>query len=696
MIKKGNTGLRIGVDIGGTFTDMVLVSEGRIEVVKVPSVPSDPAAGVVEALHKAAKVFRRSTKELLQACELFVHGSTVATNLLLEEKGARVGLVTSEGFRDVLEIRRGLRDSPWAHRTPYAPVLVPRYLRRTVGGRIERDGRISKTLSMDDVQAAAEVFRQHDVSSVAVCLYNGYLNPEGEQAIGAELERHGVAVPISISTDNIASLAGEYERCSTAVMNAYIGPKTTSYLAKLSEALKSMGLRQSLMLVQSNGGTISVDEISKRPVTLLLSGPASGVGALRYYENAIGSDNLISMEIGGTSCDVVLVNQGKVEITDNLQIGGYRVTVPSVDVHTIGAGGGTIARVNVAGMLEIGPQGAGARPGPACFGFGGEDPTITDAQVVLGRLKGGAYAGGALTIQPELAERAIRTKVGAALGISSEEAAVGIIRLMEQKLLGAVQKLSIERGYDPERFTLVACGGAGPMHGADVARQLGCKQAYVPRASGAFCALGMLNTNARHDFVRTFVSSLDNIDDVALNTLFDELASTAKDTLLREGFSSEEISLERSLSLQYPGQQSDIQVPIAHEGERLDTANIRSAFEQMHEQFYGHIQPNGELLVTKARLIGVGHLPTLLAQRHVFSEAKSAPRESRRVWMDQVHGWCEVPVYEGPLLDFGAQIRGPAIIEEATTTILVGVNDLLLVDADNNYLITLSSESEQP
>lgn len=686
-MSQATCAFRIGVDIGGTFTDMVLVWGGDIRVVKVPTVPLDPAQGVINALEQAASIVMRSVSELLHACEVFVHGSTVATNTILEGKGARVGLLTSEGFRDALEIRRGIRESAWAHRKPYAPVLVPRHLRQAISGRIERDGSVTTPPSKKSVQQAAKAFRDSGIESLAVCLYNGYLNSAEERSAAAAIREAGIEAPVSLSSA-IAPIAGEYERTSTVVMNAYIGPKTTTYLTNLAVRLKKLGLRPSVMLVQSNAGAISVEEITSRPVTLLLSGPASGVGALRYYQDAIGSENLISMEIGGTSCDVVLVDKGDVRITDQLDIAGYRVMIPSVEVHTIGAGGGTIARVDAAGMLLVGPEGAGARPGPACFGFGGTDATITDAQVVLGRLKEGPYAGGSITIDPVRAQKAIQDHVATPLGISCEDAAAGVIRLMEQKLLGAVQRLSVERGYNPRQFTLIAAGGAGPMHGASVARLLGCRQAYVPRVSGAFCALGMLNVDARHDFVKTFIESLAEVTDEALIHAFDELAASAIDTLQREGFKREEIRIERGLSLQYPGQQADIPVVLNAEGP-LDKSRIREMFERLHQQFFGHIQPAGAPLITKLRLAGVGLLPRLPNRKSGGDDHTPVPRESRRIWIDAQHGWCATPVYSGQDLRPGASIEGPAVIDESTTTIIIGVGDRVKVDPENNYLVSL-------
>jgi N-methylhydantoinase A len=519
-------GWRIGVDIGGTFTDLVLAGPGGIHVAKVPSVPADPAQGVMDALEKAAAGRRLSVSELLGRCGIFVHGSTIATNTLLEGKGAKVGMLTTEGFRDSLEIRRGMRDNPWEHRTPYPPVLVPRFLRRPVPGRIDRDG--NEVLAVDHDTLVAEVDRLRDegVESVAICLFNAFLNSKHEeQAAEAVRARHGSAA-ISISSA-IAPVMGEYERGSTAVLNAYVAPRTIAYLKALSRRLAERGLKSPLLLIQSNGGAISVDQLGDRPVTLMVSGPAAGVGALQFYSGGIGSDDLVSMEIGGTSCDVILMSGGQVAFTDMLDIGGYKCVTPSVEVHTIGAGGGTIAHVDSAGLLHVGPQGAGARPGPACYSLGGTEPTITDAQVVLGRLKPGRYAGGAVAIDAKLAFQAIERAIARPLGLDVEDAASGMIRLMDQKLLHAVQRLSTERGYDPRRFTLVAAGGAGPLHGADIGRALGCRRVYLPRLSGAFCALGMLLADMRPDYVRMHLARLDDADRERIAAIFAGLEAEA-------------------------------------------------------------------------------------------------------------------------------------------------------------------------
>ena len=514
---------RIGVDVGGTFTDMVLRdSAGAVRIYKAPSVPADPSEGVLGVLRLAAQQLDLPLTALLRDCALFVHGSTVATNTILEKKGAKVGMLTTEGFRDSLEIRRGIRDNQWDHRAPFPPVLAPRYLRLPVRGRIGADGKELAPLAAEDVDAAARVFADEGVESVAVCLFNSFLDGTHEHAVGAQLAKSWAGKWISLSSEVMPTM-GEYERGSTAVVNAYIAPKVTSYLSALDAQLRQLGLPHSLLLLQSNGGAVSVAQVANRPVMLVLSGPAAGVGALKGCAAPGEAANLISMEIGGTSCDVMVMARGQVPVADELMIDGYHLTTPSVEIHTVGAGGGAIAWVDDAGLLHVGPQGAGARPGPAAYGLGGEQPTVTDAQLVLGRLRPGPLAGGAVTLDGALARKAVEDKLARPLGLSVEDAAAGVIRLLEQNLLHAVERLSIERGHNPATFTLVAAGGAGPMHGTAVARALGCSRALLPRAAGAFCALGMLQSDVRQDYLQVFLADLDKVDQPALDAGFGQL-----------------------------------------------------------------------------------------------------------------------------------------------------------------------------
>ncbi|MGE0700984.1 MAG: hydantoinase B/oxoprolinase family protein, partial [Hyphomicrobiaceae bacterium] len=691
---------RIGIDVGGTFTDLVLTdSAATRRVVKVPSVPADPSRGVIAALERLAGDMNGSVRDVLGGCALLVHGSTVATNRMLEGKGAKVGLLTTDGFRDALEIRRGLREDQWNHRAPYAPVLVPRYLRHGVRGRIDRDGSEHAPLVTEDIDRALAAFETEGVEAVAIAFFNSFLEGGHEAAAAARVKARWPNAWVTASAA-LSPAMGEYERTSTAVVNAALSPGIVSYLRSLDARLRELGLRTPMLLVQSNGGAISVEQVAPRPVNLLLSGPAAAVGALNYYRHAIDAagiaaedaGNLISMEIGGTSCDVLLMSKGEVAMKDDLMIAGYHVSTPAIDIHTIGAGGGTIAGVDQAGMLLVGPQGAGANPGPACYGLGGTDPTVTDAQLVLGRLRPGAYAASGLTLDIEAARRAIAAKVAEPLGITVEDAASGIIRVLEQNLLHAVEYISIERGHAPRRFTLVAAGGAGPMHGASVARGLGCNRVYVPRDAGALCAIGMLHADVRQDF-QAYVKG--RVDEIAPHDLDRELAaltSKALDAMRAEGFATEQVTIERAIDLHYRGQLWSVRVPLG--AGPFDAAAARRGFEAEYQRLYGHIQPDGAILAASIRVAArAGTGTPKAAMSDMPSKSTTGPTAGTRpVWHDGP-GWLETAIVDGSALDTGHSVVGPAIVEERTTTVLLGPGDRLIVDKAGNFMIEVSASA---
>ena len=676
---------RIGVDVGGTFTDMVLRdAAGAVRIFKSPSVPADPSEGVLGVLRLAARQLDITLTALLRDCALFVHGSTVATNTILEKKGAKVGLLTTEGFRDSLEIRRGIRENQWDHRSPFPEVLVPRYLRLPVRGRIGTGGEELAPLHPEDVDTAAKVFAAEGVESVAVCLFNSFLDGGHERAVGKQLAKSWKGKWVSLSSDVMPTM-GEYERGSTAVVNAYVAPKVSSYLSALDEQLRQFGLPRSLLLLQSNGGAVSVDQVAARPVMLVLSGPAAGVGALKGCAAPGEKANLISMEIGGTSCDVMVMARGDVAVTDALTIDGYHLTTPSVEIHTVGAGGGTIAWVDDAGLLHVGPQGAGARPGPAAYGLGGENPTVTDAQLVLGRLRPGPLAGGAVTLDAKLARQAIESRLAKPLGLSVEDAAAGVIRLLEQNLLHAVERLSIERGHNPATFTLVAAGGAGPMHGTAVARALGSRRALLPRAAGAFCAMGMLQSDVRQDYLQVFLGDLDKVEAPALEAAFAPVEARAHEALAKDGFGKDEVVIEREVDLRYEGQQWPVRVGVAAKG--FDASAARKAFETEHQRLFGHIQPGGRIEITALRVVGRGRLDWTPPAVRPPQQGTPKPRETRKVWIDPATGWRDVPVYDGADLAPDCKLKGPLLVEERTTTAFVGPTDLLEVDERDDFLV---------
>ena len=748
-MNASRAGYRIAVDVGGTFTDMVLVDAGgRFHVFKVPSVPADPSRGVLDALEHAARSFGARVEDLLAGCALFLHGSTVATNTVLEGSGARVGMLVTRGFRDFLEVRRGFRADPFDHRPPYPPVLVPRYLRLPVGGRIDARGVEVEPLDEADLDAAIETFRAEGVESIAVCLLHSFENGAHERrcaevlrgrggprfhrsGAGPRFKHSGTSFEWVSLSHEVVPVIGEYERGSTTVVNAYIGPKVVRYLHALDERLRALGLGPELLVLQSNGRAISVRQVAVRPVNLVLSGPAGGVGALDYLASATGIDDLITMEIGGTSCDVMLRAGGRVAITDRLEVGGYDLVSASVDINTVGAGGGTIAGADAAGLLFAGPRGAGAVPGPAAYGRGGEEPTVTDAQLVLGRLAPGPYAGGAVSLDLERARVALRTRVGDPLGLGVEAAAVGVIRLVEQNLLQAVERISTERGRDPARFVLVAGGGAGPMHGAAVGRRLGARGVLAPRLAGVFCALGMLNADVGQDFARVFIVPLDADAAGEAQEVYAALEAEARTWLRDGGFGPEAMRFEREADLRYVGQQWDVRtsemsaetgIPVegcprttesgaeasaeaetppagtgssaiaeaparagtsataeAPAGAKTFAEALRAEFEREYERLFGHVQPDSTVEITKLRVVGIGTLPRLEPLRAEPCDTAPEPASVRDVYAfgprGEPRGFMPTPVYRGSDLRPGHRLEGPLLVEERTTTVVAGPGD---------------------
>jgi N-methylhydantoinase A len=446
-----------------------------------------------------------------------------------------------------------------------------------------------------------------------------------------------------------------------------------------------------MLLLQSNGGAISVEQAAARPVNLVLSGPAGSVGALGLYSRAVGSDDLVSMEIGGTSCDVLLMSGGAVAVTDALEIEEYHLATPSVDIHTVGSGGGTIAEVDSAGMLHVGPHAAGADPGPACYGLGGEAPTVTDAQLVLGRLRPGPIPGGSVSLDPGLATGAIASRLAAPLGIDLDRAADGVIELLEQNLLHALERISTERGHDPRKLVLVAGGGAGAMHAARVGRLFGCRRVYVPRQAGVLCAIGMLHSNLRQDFLRVVLGDLDGIDGGLVERTYGELEDQATDWLETEGFcaanGADQRRIDREIDVRYRSQLFSLRVSLPDS--RFDPAAVRAAFEHEHQRQFGHIQPEGAIEITSLRAVATGLLEPLTLPRHDAVTTPPQACETREVFIDATRGRVDATVFRGADLRPGHRLAGPLIVEEQTTTVYIGPNDVLEVDAADNFVIHL-------
>ncbi|NRP76034.1 Acetophenone carboxylase gamma subunit [Ensifer psoraleae] len=678
---------RIGIDIGGTFTDLVLIdAKGVLWQYKASTTPQDPSQGVMDVLRLAADAAGLPLEGLLGNCSHFVHGSTIATNTLLEGKGAKVGLLVTEGFRDSLEIRRGMRSDVWDHRTPFPPVLVPRSLRLPIRERIDRNGEPRIPLDHESVRRAVVEMQSRGVEAVAIAFLNSFLNGEHEHECKAAVRDLWPGVLVYTSSDIVRKI-GEYERSSTVVLNAYVAPRVVPYLRRLELRLRESGLKRPLLLMQSNGGVVSVQQVEHRPASLLLSGPSAGASALMVCANALGIQNLISIEIGGTSCDVILADETGVAMSNSTDVNGYHLALPAVDIHTVSAGGGTIARCDHGGMLRTGPDGAGAFPGPVCYGRGGTDPTVTDAQLVLGRLQSGRYGGGLIALDKDLAEKAIESRIAAPAGLNTVRAAAGIIRLMEQEVVHAVEKVSVERGFDPSRFTLVAAGGAGAMHGASVASALGCRAVFVPRVAGVFCAFGMCTADARQDAVKSWLrpfaaTSVDEIDE-----FLDTLAGECRARFLSEGFAAHAIVVERALELQYKGQQSSVSVPVGH----IEKEAIRAAFLQQFRRLYGHDQGQDGIYITGGRATGLVRLGFTEHKSKQRMKRKVQASEFRRVYWDDIDEFKETPIFSSDVLEYGDTVDGPALVESTTTTVILPEGSRLEVDCASNFLIHLNS-----
>ncbi len=677
---------RIGIDIGGTFTDVVAIdTAGRIETKKSPSRPDDPTAGVMTAIAALATQLSLEPRALLEGCSMLVHGATIATNTVLEGKGARVGLLTTKGFRDTLETRRGMRAEPWDHRPAFPKVLVPRRWRLPVEGRLSREGVELTPLNVSDIDEAVELLRAAEVESIAISFLHSYANGAHEQRARERLLGHWYNDQIFCSHE-VSPYVGEYGRTSTVVLAAYVSRKVLPYLRSLETHLKGHGLSGPLLLVQSNGGIASVAEIAKNPACLLLSGPAAQVGALSYVARATGNEHLISLEMGGTSCDLALMERGQVQSTNRIEIAGYPALIPSVDINSVSAGGGSIARLDAGGMMTLGPDGAGSMPGPVCYGRGGTAPTNTDAHLVLGRLAPGEFAGGALHLDEGLARKALEDTFSKKAGLSAQDAALGIVELMNQTLRHAVEQVSAEKGFNVTEYALVAVGGAGALHASDVARELGCETVYIPRVAGVFCAFGMLNSDIRVDEVRAIRLPLVEASIPTLNERAGEMEDALRKRLMAYGSDGGEPYFKRYVDLRYPDQQSYLTIEL----KTTDVDAVLQDYETRYEALYGHVHRSSQVVITALSVSGFREYRKLDAEMLSCDPYVPEPETFRTLVLNREVGAVTAPVFDGSSLRPGASVEGPAIVNDATTTVLVGYGEELSVDSANNLVIRLN------
>jgi N-methylhydantoinase A len=667
---------KIGVDVGGTFTDLFLWStDGKVETYKVLSTPRDPSIGVIQGLQQIAESNGLEVGALARRVDTIVHGTTVTTNATLTRRGAKVGLITTEGVRDALEMRRGIREEQYNNRYRNVAPLVPRGSRRSVRGRLDRSGKETAPLEVDDVRQACDEMDREGTEAVSICFMNSFANSEHERA-AAEIVRSELPnAYLSVSSEVLPTIRF-YNRVSTTVLNAYVGPVLRDYLHSLETRLAEIGFDSVLLIMQSNGGVGLPQAILERPATTLLSGPAAGPGgALRFTEEH-GHGSCLVADMGGTSFDTSLVDEGEVALKAEGDIDRLRIALPMLDIVTIGAGGGSIGWIDAGGLLQMGPASAGAEPGPACYGLGGERPTCTDADLLLGYLDPKSFAGGKLELQPELAHRAVETHIAGASGIDVEQAAAGMYRVINTNMAHGVREITIKRGLDPREFPLVMAGGAGPLHACMVAEELEIRRIVLPASASVLCAVGMLMSDLQHDYVQSYVTPLASLDVRRLQRLVADMIAAGDDQLARECITEDKREHQVSLDLRYLKQYHEVTVAVPREAvEAGETAALASVFHVQHNRLYGYdlVEQGTGLELINVRVRSIGH--TDKPEYPEIARGDSAPshalRGHRRAFVPERGRFAEIAVYDGHLLEAGNEIHGPALIERVDTTILV-------------------------
>lgn len=653
----------VGCDTGGTFTDLVALSdEGEFRVAKVPSTPPRFDRAVLEGVRELGIPVADITR-------LF-HGTTVTTNAVITKRGARSALVTTRGFRDILEIRRANREELYDITWDPPPPLIPRRHRLEVTERVDFAGNIVTALDEDSVLAVARQIRARGLESVAVCLINAFTNPAHEQRVRELLLEEIPDLSVSLSTD-ILPEPPEFERTATTVANAYTAPILAQYMERLSESLAEQGYGEDIVLVMHNGGgTMTTDYAKGHAVKTLNSGPAAGVMAGAAIAGAAGRRDAVCLDMGGTTCDFAVVHDGTPQLTTSFDLEwGMPIRFPSIDVISIGAGGGSIGWLDQAGKPRNGPQSAGADPGPACYGKGGEQPTNTDAHLVLGRVSNDQFLEGRMALDRELAERAITNELSTPLGLTLEEAAEGMLRIANANMVAAIRLITVERGFDPREFSLIAFGGAGPLHAVDIARELDMAEVIVPAYPGVTSALGLLFVDPLDDFSWAYVKRQDELDIDELIALFEDIAARVLDNLERQGVAREGIALERGIDLRYVGQLHSITVPLE---ELTDDGFTRAvaAFHEEHMRQYRYAHADKPVEISTLRVVARGQRakPDLLATR--YRESQNGGPHRRRVHFAQ-EGWLETPVFQRGALRTGERLSGPCVIEGIDATVVL-------------------------
>ena len=667
----------IGIDVGGTYTDLVAIDrEGRTVFAKSPSTPADQSIGVMTGLEELARRLGVSRAEMLGQTDRLVHGTTVATNALLERKGAKVALLTTQGHRDVIEMREGLKGDRYDLRTAPPEPLVSRELRFGVRERVRQDGEVLIPLDQESLGEAIAAIRASGVTSVAVCFLHAYRNPDHEIAAVERLQRELPDVSVSRSSDVLPQIK-EYERVSTTIVNAYVGPAVRRYLTNLEMRLRGAGLASSLFIILSHGGMAPIEEAARLAAGTVLSGPAGGISGCRRCAELLGIPDLVPFDMGGTSTDISLITDGRASLSADGGIADQRIALRSLDIASIAAGGGSIAALDMAGTFRVGPESAGSVPGPACYGNGGTEATVTDANVILGFLDPAAFMGGKRPLDCAASEAAV-DRLAKSLGLSRDDAAAGIYRMVNLRMADGIRLMTLRRGVDPRRYALLSFGGAAGLHAAEVARELEIKRIIVPTAASVLSAWGMLTSDLRYEVSSTHYGAGQRITPADVRSIFAGLERQATSRL--QSWFSGEVVIERSAEMRYGEQIFEIDVPLNDLDWRSDDIvnRIEELFHRRHEELYTYASPDQEVVFVNARVAAIGVIPQgANTSRNEATMFTCTPLGKRKAFFG---AWRDVPVYAADALMPGHTIEGPAIVEAETTTVVVDSGDRIVVD----------------
>ncbi|MEM7467240.1 MAG: hydantoinase/oxoprolinase family protein [Pseudomonadota bacterium] len=683
----------LGVDIGGTFTDFSLLDDtGKISLWKEATTPKNPSEAIQRGIRSLAEQSDVSLIDFLSRLDLFVHGQTIATNTVIQRNGPKTALICTEGFRDTIHFRDGFKPERYNIQLQPPEDFIPRYLRIPVTERINYAGEISIPLEEDSVRAAAHKLKNENVESVAVSLLWSIVNNAHEQRVKEIIQQELPDVPVVLSSD-VLPMIREWERTTCTILSAYVLPGISRYMQELEEFLHGNSYPHPLLIMQLNGGSSTVSKVLQKPINSLASGPAAAPVSGLYCAERTGNKDVITVDMGGTSFDVSMVTNGDPQLTRELRVHDMPVGVAAVDVHSIGAGGGSIAWIDKGGALQVGPQSAGAEPGPACYGQGGTNATCTDANVVLGYINPDYFLGGRREIDVDLSHRAVEENVAKPLGLGIPEAAHGIFRIINNNMVDAIRVVSIERGIDPRNYTLVIGGGAGAIHAGMLGRTLGMKSAIIPRYSGVFCSFGMIVSDVRHDYMQAFASNTDRLDIAAVNAVIAELERKAMADMVEEGFPEGEVVISRFADAKYPAQIHELTIPIPS-GRPLiaeDKEAMAQSFHDLHERMFTYNVEESSVDLFHWRVVAHRRVPAPIAPTFDSSAKTSddAQKGTRRVYFGDIDDYRDTNIFDGDLLERGMIVSGPAVVEQKTTTIVVFPGQKMDVNEYGDFVLTL-------